>query len=76
MIRRSARHRGAFGSQGTEFLACSPVASGTDREAHTASCFCRISRATAGEDTTTVVTAPRRSDISGPWVLARRARER
>lgn len=76
MVLLSARHRCPLGSQGTEFLACSPVASGTEREAKTASCFCRNSRATSGEETTTVVTAPRRRDMSGPWVLARMARER
>ena len=43
----------------------SPTACGTNRLAKTASCFCRSSRATSGEEITTVVTAPRRSDMSG-----------
>ncbi|BAT04403.1 Os08g0226232 [Oryza sativa Japonica Group] len=67
MILRSARHRGALlGSHATELLAWSPVESGEERLAKAASCLCRISRATAGEEATTVVTAPSRSDMSGP----------
>jgi hypothetical protein len=64
----SARQLGdELGIHATELLPwASIMASGTDRVAKTASCLCRISRATSGEDATTVVTVPRWRDMSGP----------
>jgi hypothetical protein len=51
---------------GTEFLAWSLRASGTDRVANTASCVCKNSRAASGVDATTVVIVPRLRDMTGP----------
>lgn len=79
MIFLKLRHLGDTGSHDMVSLSWSPAVTELGMvlfELKGWSCFRNISLATSEDDTIIVVTLPSRRDMSGPWTLARLAKER